>query len=257
MPTVRPAPRADRPSLPALLRLGTQPAETVELLDYVEDVMLWIKDAHGYYAWANRAFLINFGLKERSDLPGKTDFDTCCAPMADQYRIDDELVLSGHRIINRIELIPRFDYTARWCSTSKIPVHDAQGKIVGSAGISSPIDSSRVSTFGGSGVSPAIHYVRQHLAEPLTNRKLAQVCNLSVRSFERQFRATYHCSPHDYIREVRVRMSCAELLASKKTVVDIACEFGFSDQSHFSKEFRRVMGDTPHAYRRRLGVAQK
>ena len=31
----------------------------------------------------------------------------------------------------------------------------------------------------------------------------------------------------------------------------VATEFGFADQSHFTKEFRRVMGETPRAYRER------
>ncbi len=67
----------------------------------------------------------------------------------------------------------------------------------------------------------------------------------------RQFRATYHSSPHDYVRQIRVRMSCSALVFSKKTLAEVANEFGFADQSHFTKEFRRIMGETPRAYRSR------
>ena len=248
---MRPSSRPTVASLPPLSRLGTQPSEIIELLDFIDEVMLWIKDERGYYSWANRAFIINFGLRDHQDLEGKTDYDTCCAPMADQYRLDDELVLSGQRIIGRLELIPRFDHTARWCVTSKIPVHDAAGRIVGTAGITRSIDSGRFSTLSDSGLSGAIHYVRQHFSEHLTNRVLARACHLSVRTFERQFKATYHCSPHDYVRQVRVRMSCSDLVYTQKSIVEIALAYGFSDQSHYSKEFRRIMGESPRAYRQR------
>jgi AraC family transcriptional regulator len=46
-------------------------------------------------------------------------------------------------------------------------------------------------------------------------------------------------------------MSCSPLVFSKKSLAVVATEFGFADQSHFTKEFRRVMGETPRAYRAR------
>jgi AraC-like DNA-binding protein len=80
---------------------------------------------------------------------------------------------------------------------------------------------------------------------------LAKTCGLSVRAFERQFRTTYRSSPHDYVRQIRVRMSCSALVFSKKSLAEVANEFGFADQSHFTKEFRRIMSETPRAYRTR------
>ena len=72
-----------------------------------------------------------------------------------------------------------------------------------------------------------------------------------MRAFERQFRAAYDSSPHDYIRQLRVRMSCSALVFSQKSLAQVATEFGFADQSHFTKEFRRVIGGTPRDYRAR------
>jgi len=46
-------------------------------------------------------------------------------------------------------------------------------------------------------------------------------------------------------------MSCGALVFSKKSLAEVASEFGFADQSHFAKEFRRIMGDTPRTYRER------
>ena len=54
------------------------------------------------------------------------------------------------------------------------------------------------------------------------------------------------------LRGLRVRMSCSPLVFTKKSLAEVASEFGFADQSHFTKEFRRIMDETPSAYRRRF-----
>jgi transcriptional regulator GlxA family with amidase domain len=165
--------------------------------------------------------------------------------------MDDERVLAGERIISRVELVGRFDHTARWCVTSKIPVHDATGRVVGTAGVTRPLNEQKPGTPADSPLSAAIRFVSQNFSESITNRDLAKTCGLSVRAFERQFRTTYRSSPHDYVRQIRVRMSCSALVFSKKSLAEVANEFGFADQSHFTKEFRRIMSETPRAYRTR------
>ena len=40
-----------------------------------------------------------------------------------------------------------------------------------------------------------------------------------------------------------------ELVGDLMALIDIADRFGFSDQSHFTREFRRHFGETPKAYR--------
>jgi AraC-like DNA-binding protein len=172
--------------------------------------------------------------------------------MANQYRIDDERVLKGERILSRIELVGRFDHTARWCVTSKIPLHDTKGRIVGTAGITRPLGENEIGAPAGSPMSTAIRFISQHFGERITNLDLAKACGLSVRAFERQFRAAYASSPHDYIRRLRVRMSCSALVFSQKSLAEIASGFGFADQSHFTKEFKRVIGGTPRDYRARF-----
>jgi AraC-like DNA-binding protein len=244
--------------LATLCRIGAVAPEVIELFDYLEDTPLWMKDEAGHYEWANVAFLLNFGVKSRAEIIGRTDYDFCTEVLANQYRIDDERVLRGERILSRIELVGRFDHTARWCVTSKVPLRDARGRIVGTAGVTRPLAQPEK---GGNGVtsampvdsplSLAIRFISQNFADRITNEDLAKACGLSVRAFERQFQAAYNVSPHDYIRQLRVRMSCSALVFSRKSLAEVATEFGFADQSHFTKEFRRFMAETPRAYRTR------
>lgn len=243
---------APDPSLRVTLRrIGATAPEVIELFDFLEDSPLWTKDVAGHYQWVNVAFVLNFGLHNRGEVIGRTDYDLCGEALANQYRIDDEKVLRGERVLSRVELVGRFDHTARWCVTSKIPLHDASGKIVGTAGITRPLDQQGLAAPAGALLSAAIRHISQRYNETISNADLAKVCGLSVRAFERQFRSTYGSSPHDYIRQLRVRMSCRPLVFSRAPLAEVAQDCGFADQSHFTKEFRRVMKETPGTYRAR------
>jgi transcriptional regulator GlxA family with amidase domain len=71
----------------------------------------------------------------------------------------------------------------------------------------------------------------------------------SARALERHFLATYRVTPHAYLRQLRVRMSCNGLVFSRKRLAVLATEVGFADQSDFAKAFRHFFGKTPSAYR--------
>ncbi len=248
---------ADDNMLATLGRIGAGAPEVIELFDYLEDTPMWMKDEAGHYEWANVALLLNFGVKTRAELIGRTDYDFCGEVLANQYRIDDERVLRGEKILSRVELVGRFNHTARWCVTSKVPLRDTAGRIVGTAGVTRPLPQAEATapdpeSRSGSPLSVAIRHISQRYAERITNEDLARVCGLSVRAFERQFLAAYHVSPHDYLRQLRVRMSCSALVFSRKSLAEVASAYGFADQSHFTKEFRKFMAETPRAYRSRF-----
>ncbi len=96
--------------------------------------MVDLSDVHdhiyGRYCWINRAFLINYAMdRARSetsagseDVLGKTDYDLPPTFLADQFRLDDELVLTGKRIVNRIELVGQPEGLTVWNVTNKIPL---------------------------------------------------------------------------------------------------------------------------------------
>ncbi|MEN9662568.1 MAG: HTH-type transcriptional activator RhaS [Verrucomicrobiota bacterium] len=236
--------------VPSFVAIGTQLPELIELFNYVEDMQVWVKDRQGRFVWGNVSWLLTYGLtKDLSDHIGLTDFDLFVEVLASQYRIDDDKVLHGERIIARVELVGRFDHAARWYATTKIPLHNSAGRIVGTVGMTRPLQGERAAVPGNSPVSAAILYASEHLDEALSNHELARACGLSIRVFERLFQATYNTTPHLYVRQLRVRMSSRALVFTSKTLAEIAAQFGFTDQSHFTKEFRRFMDTTPRVYR--------
>jgi AraC-like DNA-binding protein len=226
-----------------------QPARAVcELFDYLEDVQFWIKDRTGHYRWVNVACLLNYGLGRRDEMVGKTDDDLSPAHIAAQFRSDDELVLGGKTVVNRIELVGRFDHTARWCVTFKLPLRDGKGEIIATAGITRPVKSGG-DDWEGMPLGKTVGYIAEHYCEPLPNGQLARMAGLSERAFERQFRRHYGLSPQQYIKRLRVRTACHALVHTDRSIAVIAVEHGFADQSYFTREFRELVGATPRAYR--------
>ncbi len=233
----------------ALTHLGQ---EAWELFDVLDDVQFWVKDLHGAYVWVNRGFLINYSLDERSQVIGRTDFDLSPSHLADQYRLDDLRVLKGERIHRRLELVGRFDHTAVWSRTTKLPRHDAQGHICGSIGLThAPLGAALEEGSPDFALARPLAYLRQHYAEPITNTTLAQLAGNSLRAFERRFTSTMHATPQQYLRRLRIRLACRILVTTNLPLGEIALDHGFCDQSHFTREFHRETGLTPGDYRAR------
>jgi AraC-like DNA-binding protein len=237
--------------LDALSLIGANKPELIELFDQIENLQFWIKDRQGRFVWVNLPLLVNFGLQKRSQVIGRSDFDIADPTLATQYRADDEEVLKGRPIRSRVELVGRFNHTSLWHLTSKIPLHNNAGEIVGTAGVTMPYRQQDLKR-PDSGLSNAIEYIIKHHGGQITNRQLARACHVSLRVFHRRFLDTYHTSPHEYVRQYRVRASCNALVFSSKSMAEIAQQFGFSDQSHYSREFRRLMHETPSSYRVRF-----
>jgi len=228
-----------------------------ELFDFLEGVLAWVKDRQGRYLWVNRAFLLKYALDHpgadslvsAEKILGKTDYDLSAVFMADQFRLDDEQVLSGYRIINRIERTGEFEGMTAWNITNKIPVFDAKGAIIGTAGITRTLSQDGLPGWTVSGFEPALAYMRDHYHRGITNQQLASISKMSLRAFERRFLASFHLTPQRYLRKLRLRISSRALIYTNESLSEVALRCGFADQSHFTREFRRQLGRTPREYR--------
>lgn len=229
-----------------------------ELFDFLEDVVAWVKDRDGRYIWVNRAFRNNYALDhagEDSEVLGKTDYELSPAFLADQYRLDDEEVLKGKRIIDRVERVGETEGAIVWSVTNKIPVLNASGVIVGTAGITRTRNEPARPGQTTPDFSAVLAYMREHYERPISNGQLAKVAAMSLRAFERQFAKSFHATPQKYLRKLRLRIASRSLLYSDEPLAEVAVACGFGDQSHFTREFRRQFGFTPREYRKRYKIA--
>jgi AraC family transcriptional regulator len=85
--------------------------------------------------------------------------------------------------------------------------------------------------------------------------ELAASAGLSSSHFARAFRAHFGRSPKQYILEKRVTRAQRLMLAQRSRLSDVAQACGFADQAHLCRVFRRLVGASPHVWRRaRIGL---
>lgn len=78
---------------------------------------------------------------------------------------------------------------------------------------------------------------------------LAALAGMSRSSFNRQFSASYGCSPMEFVQTVRLRAAARMLAGSDLPVKAIAAAVGYASRSHFSRAFAARFGDDPSHYR--------
>jgi PAS domain S-box-containing protein len=114
--------------------------ESVDLLQVLLDLMpenIYFKDADGRFTRVSRSVARYLGVDQPQDVVGKTDFDFYPREDAEQYRRDEmEVMRSGRPMIEKEERCLALDGRAMWFLTTKIPVRDDRGTMVGIAGVS-------------------------------------------------------------------------------------------------------------------------
>jgi PAS domain S-box-containing protein len=104
------------------------------LIDNLPD-SIYAKDAAGRKILANKANLKNIRCKTEAEAIGKTDFDFFPKDIAEKFWADDQKVIGGEPVINREEYFLNEEGQKRWSLTSKLPLRDLNGKIIGLVGI--------------------------------------------------------------------------------------------------------------------------
>ena len=101
-------------------------------------------------------------------------------------------------------------------------------------------------------IKNSIEYIREHYAEKIYIRDLANLCQLNEQYFTRFFGNNVGISPLEYINRYRVEKAVDLLSKGEDKVLDVAKATGFHNQGNFIKIFKSIMGETPHQYRKRL-----
>jgi PAS domain S-box-containing protein len=105
------------------------------LIDSLPD-RIYAKDSEGRFIFKNLVDTRQIGVALPSEVIGKTDFDYYPPELAAQYYADDQVVLqSGHSLLNQEEPITAADGNQGWILTSKVPLQDDQGNVIGLVGI--------------------------------------------------------------------------------------------------------------------------
>lgn len=223
------------------------------------DTLFWVKDTRLRIVALNPAFAERVNLRP-DEILGKTDADLYFPELARAFMADDQAVLStGQPLHRKFELLANRFGGVEWRATTKVPVLDGSGRVVGTTGISRPLAM-------GSGGEPLpapyaafsriVDYAREHLSEGIDVPGIARHAGMSVASLARRFRSHLRLSPGEFLAQLRVSRACQLLTDSPLNITEIALDCGYDSPSAFSRAFRRQMNRTPTVYRRQQGSGQ-
>jgi transcriptional regulator GlxA family with amidase domain len=99
-------------------------------------------------------------------------------------------------------------------------------------------------------VHQAIHFMEQRVDTPPSVDAVARYVGVSTRQLERDFQDAIGMSPAHFHRQIRLEYGKWMLLNSSASVTQIACDCGFADTAHFSREFRALFKSSPREVRK-------
>jgi len=127
----------------AALRARDERDRAQALLDNLLTTMpdhIYFKDRQGRFLRINKAMARSFGLRDPAEAVGKTDADFFTAEHARQAYEDEQRVMAtGIAMVSQEEKETWPDGRVTWVSTTKVPLYDRDGRVVGLMGISRDI----------------------------------------------------------------------------------------------------------------------
>jgi AraC-like DNA-binding protein len=93
-------------------------------------------------------------------------------------------------------------------------------------------------------------FIDANLATTVRNEDLANLARLTPSHFGRAFRNSLGECPHEFVIRRRIERAQELMLSTDANLSDIALDCGLADQSHLTRLFKRLVGESPRAWRR-------
>ncbi|NQY86494.1 MAG: AraC family transcriptional regulator [Colwellia sp.] len=219
--------------------------QIIKMFDLMPDILFWIKDVNGGIVYGNKFFLEHIGVQNLNKAIGCTDFDFSPYHIAKQFTVDDQKVLKGESVHNRLELNITPSGETGWFTTSKCPLFDDENRTIGSYGISRHLEKTSLALAGMDALKVPVEYIRTHYMDEIPLAELAEVSCLSISALERRFKKHLDKTPKQFINEIRLENARRLLVETNLPIATIANDVGFSDPSYFSKQFNQLFGQRP------------
>ena len=236
----------------AFFRAMAEPQDFRLLFEHLPDVFFFVKDARSRFVAASRAVVARLGCKDEAEIIGKGDRHFYPPEMADQFARDDrQVVKSGQPLIGRVEVCYDGQRILDWFVTTKLPVFGRAGRVLGIMGITHSFQGQRAGYGPFAGVAKAVEFIHRNYREKITMAGLARAAGISGRQLNRRFNDVFGITPYEFILRTRVQGASEALLRTDASVLEIAIDFGFCDQSALTTQFRGRTGMTPGHFRKR------
>lgn len=221
----------------------------IEMFDLLPGTLFWIKDQDCRFIHANQVFIEHSGMRCLSNILGQTDYAISPPHLARQFLQDDQKVMAGEVVTNRVELnmLPSGEFG--WYSTSKRPLLDDENQIIGSYGFTHHLEQSAQTLSNVEAIKAPIEFVRRNFHQEISISELAEISFLSVSALERRFKKYLGKTPKQFINEIRLENARRKLTETKLPILEIANQCGFAEHSYFSRQFKLMFGVLPSALR--------
>jgi len=98
-------------------------------------------------------------------------------------------------------------------------------------------------------IGKVLSYMETHYDQPFDIDKITQKSGMSRRSFYRAFTGLTGKKPITYLLNLRIARAAHLLQTTDKNITETAFECGFEDSNYFSRQFRKIIGISPRAYK--------
>lgn len=244
-------PRITPPETIASPHVGRVEVALLErLFDLSPDVAFFVKDAAGRYVAVNESLVARHGLKSKSQVIGKCPRDICPGDFGRIPTEQDERVLrTGRPLLDHLEMQWHRPHDPVWCLTTKLPMKDSDGAVVGLIGFSRDVRAQVEPHEIPENFARALEEFEQNLSPEVTPAWLAGQSKLSSQRLSRLTKRLFDLTPSQFITKSRIAAASRMLRDSERTVADIAHACGFYDHSAFTRAFRSATGTSPTKFR--------
>lgn len=220
------------------------------LFDHLSDVVFFIKDRQSRYLVVNDTLVTRCGLASKQDLIGRTANEVLRPPLGDRFTDQDQLVIkTGRPLLSQLELHVHASGEVGWCITTKLPLTKSRGEVIGVVGVSQDLRLPDFEAEEYEHVAAAIEIAETKLSERPSVEQLATVAGMSRYQLDRRMRHVFGLTTGQWMLKLRIDLAQRLLIETDDPIASIALETGYSDQSAFTRQFRRATGLSPREYR--------
>lgn len=248
--------RIQHPTIPRSPQVSHVEVTLLEcLFDRSPDVAFFIKDSLGRYVAVNDSLVERHGLKAKSQVIGKRPHEICPGDFGRIPSEQDSKVLhTGRPLLDHLEMQWHRPNAPVWCLTTKLPMVDANGDVVGLIGFSRDIRAAVEPDEIPEAFAAALTEFEQTLAPEMTPAWLARRSKLTLPRLSRLTKRLFELTPGQLITKSRIAAASRMLRETEKSIADIAHACGFYDHSAFTRAFRSATGITPTKFRVSKGI---
>lgn len=97
-----------------------------------------------------------------------------------------------------------------------------------------------------------LDYIDEHIHEPISIEQLADLTFLSKDHLIRLFKKHMNDTPVKYINRKKIEKAQLMMLLDDSSIQEMSFTLGFENISYFNRLFKKMTGETPTSYKRRL-----